>query len=347
MATFSINQVTHLFAAVGNVGAASGNFLKEADVQNLGLGDMIIGNPNGVAPDKVNLWIAQKGHGGIVRSDLVKPSNICWIRKVAASAMQDTPKVLTVAFDSNVNSGNPIVGQDYILTFTMDTLLSPSQEDKTIVHAAARAFASDTATTLMSKIADSLKKSIERMYGEYIPVTVTDNQNGTMTITENFPYWEVGKFQYRRINFYANASTVTDQNTSMEVIWGTITESAGNTPFANGAKVADLEYFALGARGSEERNKCWPYNIETKGLISGTAGVENQNFDLLVIHYFYAGANTNNQKSERDLVIAGPAAKIEAVAEAVASVLQAAGVNPRSIVSVPAGGNSGGNPETH
>lgn len=334
MATFSINQVTHLFAAVGNVGAASGNFLKEADVQNLGLGDMIIGNPHGVAPDKVNLWVAQKGHGGIVRSDLVKPSNICWIRKVAASAMQDTPKILTISLDSNVNSGAPIVGQDYIMSLTIDGVLSPSQEDKFIVHAAARAFANDTAAALMGRIKDSLEKSVKRMFGDYVPVTVTLS-GSNIVLTEQFPYWEAGKFQYRRPHFFVNVGTVTDQNTSLEVVWGTVAESAG-TAFANGAKVADLEYFALGARGSEERNMGWPYNIETKGLISGTPGVENQNFDLLVIHYFYAGANTNNQKSERDLVIAGPAAKITSVVTAVTAVLTAAGESEDMIVSVPA-----------
>lgn len=334
MATFSINQVTHLFAAVGNVGAASGNFLKETDVAGLSTGDMLIGNPNGVAPDKVNLWVAQKGYGGIVRSDLVKPSNICWIRKVAASAMQDTPKVLTISLDSNVNSGAPIVGQDYILSLTVNGVLSPSQEDKFIVHAAARAFSNDTATDLMGRIKDSLEKSVKRMFGDYTPIAVTLS-GSSIVLTEQFPYWEVGKFQYRRPNFFVNIGTVTDQNTSLEVVWGTVAESAG-TPFANGAKVADLEYFALGARGSEERNKCWPYNIETKGLISGTPGVENQNFDLLVIHYFYAGANTNNQKSERDLVIAGPTAKITSVAQAVSGILEAAGENPDMIVSVPA-----------
>lgn len=334
MATFSINQVTHLFAAVGSVGAASGNFLKEADVQNLSTGDMIIGNPNGVSPDKINLWIAQKGHGGLVRSDLVKPSNICWIRKVAASAMQDTPKILTISLDSTVNSGAPIVGQDYILSLTIDGVLSPSQEDKFIVHAAARAFANDTAAALMGRIKDSLEKSVKRMFGDYVPVTVTLS-GSNIVLTEQFPYWEAGKFQYRRPNFFVNVGTVTDQNTSLEVVWGTVAESAG-TAFANGAKVADLEYFALGARGSEERNKCWPYNIETKGLISGVPDVENRNFDLLVIHYFYAGANTNNQKSERDLVIAGPVTKITSVAELVADVLTAAGESADMIVSVPA-----------
>lgn len=334
MATFSINQVTHLFAAVGNVSAASGNFLKETDVAGLSTGDMIIGNAHGVAPDKVNLWVAQKGHGGIVRSDVVKPSNICWIRKVAASAMQDTPKVLTISLDSNVNSGNPIVGQDYILTLTVDNVLSPSQEDKFVVHAAARAFSTDTAATLMGRLQDSLDKSVKRMFGDYAPVAVTLS-TADIVLTEQFPYWEAGKFQYRRPNFFITVGTVTDQNTSMEVIWGQVAESTG-TPFANGAKVADLEYFALGARGSEERNMGWPYNIETKGLISGTPGVENQNFDLLVIHYFYAGANTNNQKSERDLVIAGPAAKITSVVTAVTAVLTAAGESADMIVSVPA-----------
>ena len=333
MATFSINQVTHLFAAVGNVSAASGNFLKDADVQSMNLGDIIIGNPHGAAPDKVNLWVAQKGHGGIVRSDLVKPSNICWIRAVQASAMQDTPKILTISLDSNVNSGNPIVGQDYILSLTVDGVLSPSQEDKFIVHACARAFANDTAAALMGRIQDSLDKSVKRMFGDYAPVAVTLS-GSNIVLTEQFPYWEAGKFQYRRPNFFVNVGTVTDQNTSLEVVWGQVAESAG-TPFANGAKVADLEYFALGARGSEERNMGWPYNIETKGFLFSTPQVTTTNFDLLVIHYFYAGANTNNQKSERDLVIATPAGDLEDVLTPIASVLQAAGVNPDIIVPVP------------
>lgn len=332
MATFSINQVTHLFAAVGNVGAASGNFLKETDVAGLSTGDMIIGNAHGVAPDKVNLWVAQKGYGGIVRSDVVKPSNICWIRQVAASAMQDTPKILTISLDSNVNSGNPIVGQDYILTLTVDNVLSPSQEDKFVVHACARAFANDTAAALMGRIQDSLDKSVKRMFGDYAPVAVTLS-GSDIVLTEQFPYWEAGKFQYRRPNFFVTVGTVTDQNTSLEVIWGQVAESAG-TPFANGAKVADLEYFALGARGSEERNMGWPYNIETKGFLN-YAGVEEDDFDLFVIHYFYAGANTNNQKSERDLVIACPAAKTETIAGLIDDVLEAAGLSD-IIVAVPA-----------
>ena len=332
MATFSINQVTHLFAAVGNVGAASGNFLKETDVAGLSTGDMIIGNAHGVAPDKVNLWVAQKGYGGIVRSDVVKPSNICWIRQVAASAMQDTPKILTISLDSNVNSGNPIVGQDYILTLTVDNVLSPSQEDKFVVHACARAFANDTAAALMGRIQDSLDKSVKRMFGDYAPVAVTLS-GSDIVLTEQFPYWEAGKFQYRRPNFFVTVGTVTDQNTSLEVMWGQVAESAG-TPFANGAKVADLEYFALGARGSEERNMGWPYNIETKGFLN-YAGVEEDDFDLFVIHYFYAGANTNNQKSERDLVIACPAAKTETIAGLIDDVLEAAGLSD-IIVAVPA-----------
>ena len=338
MATFSINQVTHLFAAVGNVSAASGNFLKDADVQSMNLGDIIIGNPHGVAPDKVNLWVAQKGHGGIVRSDVVKPSNICWIRAVHASAMQDTPKILTISLDSNVNSGNPIVGQDYILSLTVDGVLSPSQEDKFIVHACARAFANDTAAALMGRIQDSLDKSVKRMFGDYAPVAVTLS-GSNIVLTEQFPYWEAGKFQYRRPNFFVNVGTVTDQNTSLEVVWGQVAESAG-TPFANGAKVADLEYFALGARGSEERNMGWPYNIETKGFlpVAGTP-IEQQAYDLVVVHYFYAGANTNNQKSERDLVIACPHTEehpvITAVLTQVSAVLTAAGVDPDIIVQVP------------
>lgn len=332
MATFSINQVTHLFAAVGTVGEASGNFLKEADVTGLSVGDMLIGNPNGVAPDKINLWVAQKGHGGIVRSDLVKPSNICWIRNVAAAAMQDTPKILTISLDSNVNSGNPIVGQDYILSLTVDNVLSPSQEDKFVVHACARAFANDTAATLMGRIQDSLDKSVKRMFGDYAPVAVTLS-SADIVLTEQFPYWEVDKFQYRRPNFFVTVGTVIDQNTSLEVIWGQVAESAGS-PWHNGAKIADLEAFALGARGSEERHMGWPYDLYTKGLLAGTTGVENNDYNLLVVHYFYAGANMNNQKSERDLVIAYPTAVGETLIGYVADVLDAAGLPASTIVNI-------------
>jgi hypothetical protein len=190
----------------------------------------------------------------------------------------------------------------------------------------------------MGKIQDSLDKSIKRMFGEYVPVTVTLS-GSNIVIEEQFPYWEAGKFQYRRANFFVNPGTVTDQNTSMEVIWGTVAESAGATPFTNGAKVADLEYFALGARGSEERGMGWPYNIETKGFlpVAGTP-IAKQAYDLVVVHYYYAGANTNNQKSERDLVIACPAGSddepgsIKDVVDAISEVITSAGLAPENII---------------
>lgn len=339
MATFSINQVSHAYVVAGDVTAVSGGYLSEtiANTALVNPGDIAVGNAGGISPDKINLWIAQKNaKGEIVRSDVIKPKNILWARYVPAALLQDTPKAYTVAFDSNVNSGNPIVGQDYILTFTIEQFMSPSNEDKYIVHASARAFANDTAADVMGRIASSLIASLNRM-SSVPPVTVTDNQDGTMTITENFPYWELGKFQYTRTYFHINPSTVLDQNTSLEVVWGTVTEiTSGLTPFHNGAKLADLEYFTLGARGSEERHMGWPYDFNTEGFL--TANAKNEDYDVLQIHYYYEGANHSCQKSERDLIfIIDPnTAASEAFYDAITAVFAAAGC-PENLVVVAGG----------
>ena len=61
------------------------------------------------------IYIVQNGHGGLVRSDLIKPNSIMW---ATASAPADTAiklKKVTVALDRSVNGGDPISGQDYIL----------------------------------------------------------------------------------------------------------------------------------------------------------------------------------------------------------------------------------------
>jgi flavin reductase (DIM6/NTAB) family NADH-FMN oxidoreductase RutF len=67
------------------------------------------------------------------------------------------------------------------------------------------------------------------------------------------------------------------------------------------------EYFALGERGDEYRQMGWPavtydadYKIDPKAA---------QEYDVLVVHYAFAGSNDQSHLSEKDLIIAAPTAE--------------------------------------
>lgn len=98
---FSTNQNRQLFVSTGFV----------EDLDDL----TTLGNITYGADADNHFYIIQKGYGGLVRSDLIKPSSVMWVTATAPEDMELTMKKYTVVLDTNVNSGNPIPGQDYIL----------------------------------------------------------------------------------------------------------------------------------------------------------------------------------------------------------------------------------------
>ena len=70
-----------------------------------------------------------------------------------------------------------------------------------------------------------------------------------------------------------------------------------------------MEYFAMGERGDQYRMMGYPDVIETEYLVDPA-----KEYDVLVVHYAYKGANEGDYKSEKDLVIAGVKGSLDTLA---------------------------------
>lgn len=69
----------------------------------------------------------------------------------------------------------------------------------------------------------------------------------------------------------------------------------------NGRRVADLEYWAMGERGDQERHAGWPNNVETEYVAD-----PRQVYDWLNIRFYWSGRHEAVQRSEREMTVAAP-----------------------------------------
>lgn len=281
------------------------------------------------------IYIVQKGEGGLVRSDLIKPNSIMW---ATASAPADTEiklKKVTVALDRAVNGGDPISGQDYILRINFRQMYGMSDEDIYQKYGAVHATAAmaEDASLFYAEMIYSLVKNFNRLYCPLLEIQVsgtaiaTATKSGsTVTLkdasgnTVNAPSagfdiveksqvdeWSLGTKQYTPVYFDVIPTTVTYNGD--EVVWGTATPGVSATTVGNGYMIADLEYFCMGERGDQYRNVGWPKSFKTKYFAN-----ETSTYYVLDIHYAFQGSCEDIQKSEKTLTIASTdSSVIEAV----------------------------------
>jgi len=333
--TFSTNQNRQLYVA-----KAVENTL--AGIQGAAnLGKIYVGS------DKEGCkFINQNGYGGIVRSDLINPKSIMWAN---ASGPKDTEiklKAYALELKSTVNSGNPIVGQDYIVRINFRQLYGASDEDLYQKFGAVHCTSSDKATFL-KEMAYSLVKNFHRTYAPllyvgladangftliksaskdstgnitftYVPTSEVSTATGTavasptkLIIAEmsQVNEWALNK-QYTPVYFQVIPTTVTDPQAG-EVNWGTVTDYTAtyNQVVGNGYKMANLEYFCMGERGDQYRNIMWPNSIPTKYFVDPT-----KTYYCLDIQYAYKGTCEDIQNSEKTMTIL---AETKAVLDAV------------------------------
>ena len=118
MSVFSTNQARHLYVATAfksaNVSAsdAAGSIAVKADTA------------------KNHLYFEYKGADNLMRSDLIDIKNILYAKAIDADDMAHELKAVTVTLDSNVNSGAPVAGQEYILRIAFRQYVGMSEEDQ-------------------------------------------------------------------------------------------------------------------------------------------------------------------------------------------------------------------------
>lgn len=300
MAVFSTNQVRHLYVA---------NSYK-ADVVATDAEGTI-----GLKTDKAknHLYFQYKGVGSIMRSDLIDPKNIIYAAAKDADCMEYALKQVTVTLDSDVNDGEPISGQDYILRLAFKAYLGMSEEDQYFKYGAVHAVSKMTASKFYATMAVSLAKNFSReVYPlvkfylttesdevEVNPLDKVDDLTGTYTslvIREVEQDWHLGTMPVTHVDFNVVPTTVTYEGD--EVVWGKAVKADSTTKLNNGKLIADMEYFYMGERGDQYRNIGWPNVIPTKYLVDPSKA-----YYTIDIHYAYVGDNEGVQKSEKDITI--------------------------------------------
>ena len=312
MATFSTNQVRQLYVAgalaTPNVTAtdAVGSIAVKADTA------------------KTHLYFEYMGAGGMTRSDLIDIKNIMYAKATDADDLAHDLAKYKLTLDKSVNNGKPVVGQDYILRIAFRNYVGLSEEDQYfkygMVHTVTGMSASDFYKTLALSLVKNFSREEAGLLKFYLetkgseagtvagtPTEVTkDTKESTLTSTytgiviEEAPQeWILGVMEQVPVNFTLQPDSILDNGDDR--IWGTVKKVTSTNSIPDGHKIADLEYFCMGARGDVYRMLGFPNVIRTKYLVN-----PDNKYNVIDIHYAYAGPNESVQKSEKDITIVVP-----------------------------------------
>ena len=267
---------------------------------------------------KSHFYLEYKGVAGLMRSDLVDVKNILYAKATDADAMARELKAYTVTLDTEVNGGNPVAGQDYMLRIAFRQYVGMSDEDQYFKYGIAHAYAGMTASKLYEVLAVSLAKNFSRELYPLVNISLINNSDGQVPVLKNgeIQKYEAATFKGIRIDeveqewtlgvkpcvpVYFTVFPQTIVVDGDERIWGKVKETEPSGKVENGKIIADLEYFCMGERGDQYRNVGWPHVIPTKYLVNPT-----NKYNIIDIHYAWQGAGENVQKSEKTLSIAVP-----------------------------------------
>lgn len=327
MATFSTNQVRQLYVA---------KELKTSSVlASDAAGSIAVKNDTA----KNHLYFEYKGADNLMRSDLIDIKNILYAKATDADAMTHELKSVTVTLDTNVNGGAPVAGQNYILRIAFRQYVGMSDEDQYFKYGMVHAYADMNADKFYKVLALSIAKNFSREAvplikievhskatiskggfdsNGYMVVTPTTKDNGksdatnpyyatsalvtdidSIRITEVEQPWRLGVMAQTPVYFTVQPTTVLVNGD--ERIWGTVTDNKDAGTIDNGKEIADLEYFCMGERGDIYRGVGFPNNIPTTYLVDPTV-----KYNVIDIHYAYAGSNESVQKSEKTITLVVP-----------------------------------------
>lgn len=301
MATFSVNQVRHLYVAKAlktstATLATAGDIFPKADTA------------------KTTLYFQYYSPAGVVESsDKIILSNVTYAK---ATASEDLAKKLDryqVVLDSAVNSGAPVAGQDYLLRLAFRQYIGLSPEDQYWKYGMVHAVSGMTASDFYKAMALSLAKNLARETTPLVKIFLMTTSGSTEITIDTDPAtltgtytsieieqvaqdWVLGTMPQGYIPFSVQPTNITFEGDDR--IWGTVTEVTPTTTVEDGHDIADLEYFCVGFRGDIYRNMGWPNVIHTTYLVDPT-----RKYDVLDINYYWAGNAEDVQKSPRTLTL--------------------------------------------
>lgn len=259
--------------------------------------------------------------GEIVRSDLVQIGHVLDVKYKTAANDTRALSGFKVELSSDVNGGDPVVGQEYIVrVLVRGTIGEECTYSKQASHVAK---SSDTAGTVLAALAGNLLLNLTEDYPIYelydgsvaaankLSATVSNGaivlkKNGvavteltSLVIAEPKPFWKLGTFPEQTMNLVVTTAPIVVDSTD-EPRWATVTKvSAGTLP--NTHIIADMEYFAAGEKGADDVHG---FSIITDGNVDLLVDKNDATgYNVLTVQYYHTGARDAVQKSERTLVI--------------------------------------------
>lgn len=302
MATFSTNQNRQFYVVTGR-----DTVNEDAPVGTLQLKTI------GKGAD-LEAYFLYKGADTVLKSDRIKPKDIEYIKATSAKDLATPLKSQLVKLSPEINEGQPVSGQDYILRITLRQWYGMSDQDVYFKEGAVHATASMTAAQFYQKMVDSLKLCFSREVGatkDSNPYLDFKASADGILITEKPQPWTRGTETQEPVLFEAVPTTIYVDGA--DVIWGEVENKTpskedivvGENAIGDGTKIADLEYFCLGERGDQYRMIGFPNYIPTTYLVDPT-----KEYHVLDIHYSFTDTGINSYKSEKDITLVSTDAKV-------------------------------------
>ena len=253
------------------------------------------------------LYFLHKGKGGLVHSDLIPVKLIRSLTQTPYAAMNTKLKSKTITI-----TGTPVLGQTYSIKLNFRNYIGMGDEDNTV---RVGTFTVKSASTTAAQLAAGLKAALE-LNTDLAKLCAISVASNVITVAEVEQEWELGKTPVAIVPFEITLGTIVENGVTHNE-WGTV--AAGATTTASDAikKLADLEWFCMGDRASQDRMG-GPYALESKMMINMSS-----TYDVINIHYAFQGEGVSVQFSEKDLQLLVPAGNttIMAAIQAIANPL--------------------------
>ena len=258
-----------------------------------------------------------------------KIENIMYGKLTKAAALVTPFTVADIKLDATINDGAPVSGETYTIKVSYPEIGGLGNEG----------WVTKTASVLAtSKVADAetlyteLAKALNAAFGVDAVLEAKAKADGVSVYQKDLSaYYKRGVRPLVMPQFTVAASVITigdEEVMPFDETSFVVAKADAPAPIKNGYKVADMEYFAMGERGDQYRYADYINAIETEYKVD-----PKSEYDVLVVHYAYKGANQNSHKSEKDLIVVAPAAKAEALKTLATSLETACGVDFTTITT--------------
>lgn len=224
MATYSVNQVRHLYVAKA---------LKTAVTQLAAAGDIL---PKADTAKSTMYFQYFSPAGVIESSDKIDIKNITYAKATSSQYLAKKLDRYQVVLDSTINSGAPVAGQDYLLRLAFRQYVGISPEDQYWKFGMVHAVSGMTAEQFYQSMLTSLKNNMAReesklvnlsLAGEKATVTMTTNSGITVTANNLGTSGNSLKFAIASVSA-ASAGVAVSTTSGVTTITASLTADAKN-----------------------------------------------------------------------------------------------------------------------